>query len=77
MEPPQKYDPGHHPNSAAAHFQGKTIGTKYKQPPIPVRFPAAVYEVLKQMSDRQDYIRAAVLAKLEADGLLKGGDLQS
>jgi len=69
-----KPDRGHHPNSAQTRFTGKGIGTKNKLSPISVRFSADAHAVLIGMEDRQDYIRAAVLAKLEADGLLKKTD---
>lgn len=35
-----------------------------------IRFPEDIDQVLRQMSDRQDYIRKAVEDRLRADGLL-------
>ncbi|GEM_PF-4950073 len=55
-------------------FPGDGKGTKWKTQPISVRFSVDTDAVLRAMSDRQDYIRAAVEAKLRADGLLPDGD---
>lgn len=55
-------------------FPSDGKGTKWKIQPISVRFAADADEVLRAMSDRQDYIRAAVTEKLRADGLLPSGD---
>jgi len=74
MSTTPKPDRGHHPNSAQTRFTGKGLGTKNKLSPISVRFSADAHAVLIGMEDRQDYIRAAVLAKLEADGLLERSD---
>jgi hypothetical protein len=38
--------------------------------PIPVRFSVDADAVLRSMGDRSAYIRAAVLEKMERDGLL-------
>jgi len=35
-----------------------------------IRFPEDIDQVLRQMSDRQDYIRQAVEDRLRADGLI-------
>lgn len=37
---------------------------------LSVRFPEEVDAILRQMSDRQDYIRRAVEAQLKADQLI-------
>jgi hypothetical protein len=42
---------------------GKTVG---------IRFVAEVDAVLREMDDRQQYIRDAVVAKLIEDGLIEG-----
>lgn len=39
---------------------------------LSVKFHADVYKVLREMSDRQSYIRHAVEKQLKADGLLGG-----
>lgn len=49
----------------------KGLGMSHTQKPIAVRFPPAVESLLRAMSDRQDYIRAAVERQLQDDGLLE------
>ena len=46
------------------------LGTSALGNPIAVRYPEEIDELLREMSDRQTYIREAVEAKLKADGLL-------
>ena len=44
---------------------GRVVGTRY---------PLDVADALGKVSNHQDYIRAAVEAKLKVDGLLPSGD---
>ena len=51
-------------------FKGYGNGLKAGELPISIRFPAAVKAVLDSMScDRQNFVRAAVLEKLEREGI--------
>ena len=62
----------HNPEAEAAREGwSKGVGLSTHQKPIAVRFPPVIEALLRAMSDRQDYIRAAVEQRLKADGLLK------
>lgn len=55
-------------------FESEGKGLKWKHQgdkvnPISVRFPSAIAELLRSMKGTQDFIRAAVLEKLERDGI--------
>lgn len=47
------------------------IGIKSGQCPISTKYPEDVDRILREMSDRSDYIREAVVEKLIRDGKLK------
>lgn len=49
---------------------GKGLGIPHGQPPIPVKYPPEIDQVLRTLNNRSDYIRQAVIAKLEADELI-------
>ena len=53
-------------------FEGKGIGLKSGETPTAVRFPKLIKETLDAMgsSGKQDFIRAAVMEKLEREALL-------
>lgn len=48
----------------------KGLGIPHGQPPIPVKYPPEIDQVLRSLNNRSDYIRQAVIAKLEADELI-------
>jgi hypothetical protein len=47
------------------------VGTSRDRPPISVKFPVEIDNILRQIPDRSDYIRKAVIEKLIEDGYLK------
>lgn len=49
---------------------GKGLGIPHGQPPIPVKYPPEIDQVLRSLNNRSDYIRQAVIEKLEADKLI-------
>lgn len=51
-------------------YQGTGLGIPSKLPPISTKFPPYIYDVLRSLPDRSQYIRDAVIAKLREDGLL-------
>jgi len=53
-------------------FTGKGIGLKFGENPVAVRFPADIKAILESMGgpEKQDFVRAAVMEKLERDSLL-------
>lgn len=53
-----------------AWFEGEGKGLKNKLQPMPVRFPEEIDAILRAMPKRQDFIRAAVLEKMQREGLL-------
>ncbi|MBW4696249.1 MAG: hypothetical protein KME27_31430 [Lyngbya sp. HA4199-MV5] len=62
----------HNPEAQAAKESwSKGVGLSTHQQPIAVRFPPVIDALLRAMSDRQAYIRAAVERQLKDDGLLK------
>ncbi len=52
-------------------FKSKGVGTKYKQKPVSVLLPTEIDEVVKAMPNRSEFIRQAVLEKLEREGKLQ------
>ena len=48
----------------------KGLGIPHGQPPIPVKYPPEIDQVLRSLDNRSEYIRQAVKAKLEADKLI-------
>ena len=57
------------PNNYDTRFTGK-LGLKNKIPPLSIRFPPDVLETLKSREDTQDFVRAAVIEKLEREAKL-------
>ncbi len=51
-------------------FKGRGIGTKNKQKPVSVMLPQEIDEIVKAMPNRSEFIRQAVIEKLERDSLL-------
>lgn len=62
--------PSKNPNNHEYRIVGKGAGLKYKTPPLSVRFPPDILETLKSRTDTQDFVRAAVVEKLERDAAL-------
>lgn len=50
-------------------FKSKGIGIKSKQKPVSVMLPGDIDTVVKAMPNRSEFIRQAVLEKLEREGL--------
>lgn len=50
-------------------FKPKGVGTKYKQNPVSVLLPGDIDPIVKAMPNRSEFIRQAVLEKLEREGL--------
>lgn len=50
-------------------FTGFGIGLKSGETPVSVRFPAHIKAVLDTICDRQNFVRSAVLEKLEREGI--------
>ena len=48
----------------------KGLGIPHGQPPIPVKYPPEIDQILRTLTNRSEYIRQAVIAKLEADELI-------
>ncbi len=48
----------------------KGLGIPHGQPPIPVKYPPKIDQILRSLNNRSDYIRQAVKAQLEADKLI-------
>jgi hypothetical protein len=51
-------------------FTGKGLGTTTDTRPICAKFPPDVERILRSLPDRSEFIRAAVIAALEEQGLL-------
>ena len=51
-------------------FKGKGLGVKHKQKPVSVMLPHEIDAVVRSLPNRSDYIRQAIVEKLEKDGLL-------
>ena len=51
-------------------FKSKGVGTKSKQKPVSVLFPQEIDEIVKAMPNRSEFIRQAVIEKLERDSML-------
>ena len=58
------------PNNHDYRIVGQGKQLKSKQQPLAVRFPPNVLTYLRSREDTQDFIRAAVLEKIEREGLL-------
>lgn len=50
-------------------FEGKGIGTKSGQKPISVMLPLEVDAIVRSLPNRSDFIRQAVIEKLDRDGI--------
>jgi hypothetical protein len=50
-------------------FQSSGVGTKSKQKPVSVLLPGHIDQVVKAMPNRSEFIRQAILEKLEREGL--------
>jgi hypothetical protein len=48
---------------------GKGLGTNHETPPISVKFSPKVDEYLRSLPNRSDFIRQAIIEKLEREGL--------
>jgi hypothetical protein len=57
-------------NTGRTHFKGKGLGTSDKQIPVSVKLPPEIDEIVKLLPNRSDYLRKAIVAQLERDGLL-------
>lgn len=54
----------------ATRFQSKGIGIPSKQKPVSVMLPLDVDSVVRAILNRSEWIRQAILEKLQRDGLL-------
>lgn len=59
--------PRSNPDNHAYRFTGQGKQLKYKTQPLSVRFPPDILETLKSREDTQDFVRAAVVEKLERE----------
>ena len=50
-------------------FKSKGIGTKSKQKPVSVLLPRDIDSIVKALPNRSEFIRQAILEKLEREGL--------
>ena len=62
--------PSKNPNNHATRFKDQGKQLKSQQQPLAVRFPPLILDYLKSREDTQDFVRAAVVEKLERDALL-------
>ena len=51
-------------------FEAQGVGTKSGQKPISVMLPLEIDSVVRSLPNRSEFIRQAVLEKMERDGLL-------
>lgn len=51
-------------------FKEQGVGSKSKQPPISVIFPADVDKILRSLPNRSEYIRDAVINQMKIDGFI-------
>jgi hypothetical protein len=51
-------------------FKGRGLGTSDKQPPVSVKLPPEIDAVVRLLPNRSDYLRQAIIDKLQKDGLL-------
>ena len=57
-------------NTGRTHFKGKGLGTTDKQLPVSVKLPPEIDAVVRSLPNRSEYLRKAITAQLEKDGLL-------
>lgn len=62
--------PSKNPNNHQTRFRGKGVGLTAQTQALSIRFPPDVLEALRANPARQDFVRAAVIEKLERDALL-------
>ena len=48
-------------------FKGKGVGTKYKQKPVSVMLPEEIDTIVRAMPNRSEFIRQAIIEKLERE----------
>ena len=58
------------PNNHESRIVGKGVGLKSGTQPLSVRFPSEIMDFLKAKIDTQDFVRSAVVEKLERDASL-------
>ena len=51
-------------------FKGKGLGTTDKQSPVSVKLPPEIDAAVRSLPNRSEYLRKAIVAQLERDGLL-------
>ena len=52
-------------------FKSKGVGTKYKQKPVSVLLPTEIDRIVKAMPNRSEFIRQAIIEKLEREAPLQ------
>ncbi|MGK7895051.1 MAG: ribbon-helix-helix domain-containing protein [Xenococcus sp. (in: cyanobacteria)] len=53
-------------------FKGTGMGVTHKQPPVSVKLPPEIDKIVRSLPNRSDYIRQAIIEKLDREGLLNG-----
>ena len=48
-------------------FKGKGVGVKHKQKPVSVMLPEDIDAIVRSMPNRSEFIRQAIIEKLERD----------
>ena len=56
--------------SIKTRFTGKGLGTNRTQKPVAAILPPQVDEIVRSIPDRSEFIRQAIIEKLEREGLL-------
>ncbi|TAG91234.1 MAG: hypothetical protein EAZ09_18970 [Oscillatoriales cyanobacterium] len=54
----------------ATQFQPKGVGCSEKQPPVSVKLPVEIDAIVRSLDNRSEFIRAAIIEKLQREGLL-------
>ena len=51
-------------------FKGTGMGVTHKQPPVCVKLPPEIDKIVRSLPNRSEYIRQAIIEKLDREGLL-------
>ena len=51
-------------------FKSTGIGVKHKQQPVCVMLPQEIDKIVRSLPNRSEYIRQAIIEKLEREGFL-------
>lgn len=57
-------------------FEGKGVGTKSGQKPISVMLPIEADAIVRSMSNRSEWVRQAILEKLQREGKLLNSETE-